>query len=99
MLQNVVVLYRRTITFFYIVSTDHKSRVRIPTLRLDRADHALAAALLPSNETLPKDIRGWYKEAMARLVGDWDNHGLPMGLKDHPLPMLTVRRRRLNTSG
>ena len=32
-LHNAVVLYRRTITFSYIVSTNHKSRWRIPTAR------------------------------------------------------------------
>ena len=31
MLHNAVVLYRRTITFSYIVSTNHKSRLRIPS--------------------------------------------------------------------
>ena len=32
-LHNAVVLYRRTIMFSYIVSTNHKSRLRIPTCR------------------------------------------------------------------
>ena len=33
MLHNVVVLYRSTITFSYVVSTNRKSRLRIPTVR------------------------------------------------------------------
>ena len=32
MLHNAVVLYRRTITFSYIVSTNHNSRLRIPSV-------------------------------------------------------------------
>ena len=34
MLHNAVVLYRRTITLSYIVSTNHESRLHIPSERL-----------------------------------------------------------------
>ena len=33
-LRNAVVLYRRTITFSNVVSTNHKSRLRIPTFQV-----------------------------------------------------------------
>ena len=42
MLHNAVVLYQRTITFTHIVSTNHKSRLHIPTeveVRVVEWDH------------------------------------------------------------
>ena len=47
MLHNAIVLYRSTITFSYIVSTNHKSRLHIPTERLFACAAHAARALSP----------------------------------------------------
>ena len=56
MLHNAVVLYRRTITFSYAVSTNHKSRLHIPIER-SLGSWERTVVLAPAPPPAPRALR------------------------------------------
>ena len=97
MLHNAVVLYRRTITFTYIVWTNHKSRLRIPTVRLS-AVLVAAAPYITSLRVALGDMPATQLRIAPEGLGGIDVAELP-GVDMWLTGALEVRRCRLNTSG